>query len=83
MPRSHPILVAALFYFTFSSALIEFVFADLGGRLSFGVGRDGRLGIGERGDGGHLGIERVGLGEHIHGWDRSSSSSYSVGEENR
>ena len=94
MPRSHPRLVAALFYFTFSSVLIEFVFADLGGRLGFEGGRDGRLGIRrgvvgghhglrESGVGWHLGIGRVGLGQHIHGWDRSSSSSYSVGEENR
>ena len=73
MPRSHPTLGTALFYFTFSSAVIDLVFADGGGHL-------GQRGGGE---GGHHGLGRDGIGGHIHGWDRSSSSSYSVGDNNR
>ena len=83
MPRSCPTFAATLFYFTFASALIDLVFGG------------GRLGHREGGDGGHsglrghvdehLGLRGSGVGGrgHIHGWDRSSSSSYSVGDKNR
>merc|ERR1711936_775347 len=73
MPSSCPTFAATLFYFTFASALIDLVFGG------------GRLGHREGGDGGHPGLRGSGVGGrgHIYGWDRSSSSSYSVGDKNR
>ena len=72
-----------------------FKHADHGSSFVFGGGRDRRLGI-QRGEaGGHLGLRGGGagrqlgiggdrvLGWNVHGWDRRSSSSYSVGDENR
>merc|ERR1712154_290954 len=84
MPRLCPSFAATLFYFTFASALIDLVFPDVGGRLGHREGGDdGHLGRRGHVDG-HPGLRGSGVGGrgHIHGWDRSSSSSYSVGDKN-
>ena len=79
MLRSRPRLGATLFYFTFSSALIDLVFADGG----LGGGGDGGH-LDHRGGGdGHIGLIGGGDGGPIQRWDRSSSSSYSVGDRDR